>query len=264
MDRLCSIILVLLHTAGAFSIALEEKETNVHLEPKHIKVCEGASVTMKCTYQSGNYKVSWHYSQTNISDCRSANKIPEEQRFLKEENEDWSTLKITFIKANESGWYFCLVTQDIPVLIQNCSNGIKVIVDAPSININTSTSTTESQTLNQPTGDLPTTCINNGKSNDTTFSTPFPTSPFGFTQWWIWLALAVGCVVLLVSIVVICILTRKPEDLIYENTKPVESSCWRRNRTKTDICDLPSSKKTDTIKPLRKYDTLSSNRIRRP
>lgn len=261
MDGLCSIILVLLLTAGAFNSTPEEEKINVHLEPKYIEVCEEASVTFNCTFQPrGQYKVSWHYSQTPYLDCETENKIPEEQRFFKEEDEDWSTLNITFNKANESGWYFCKVTKDIPVLLRYCSNGTQVIVDATSNSTSSTTSTRTTESQNQTTAHLPTTCMN----NDTTTSTPPMISKDKSTQWWIWLALAVGCAVLLVSVVVICILTRKPEDIIYENTKPVESSCWGRNKAKKDICDLPLSKKTDTIKPLRKYDTLSSNRIRRP
>lgn len=122
-------ILFMTTTEALISNTLQEKQMNVHLEPKYAEVCEGASVTMTCTFQPNeNYILSWHYSQTPILDCRSAYKIPEEQRFLKKKKEDWSTLNITFIKANESGWYFCLVTQDIPVLIQHCSNGIQVLV----------------------------------------------------------------------------------------------------------------------------------------
>ncbi|XP_073699903.1 uncharacterized protein [Garra rufa] len=260
MDPLCSIIVVLLLTAGAFSSALEDKELNVHLEPTYIKVCEGASVTINCTFQpSGNYKVQWLYSQTPILDGRSAYKIPEGQHFFKVINKDWSTLNINFIKTNESGWYFCEVIQDIPILIKTCSNGTQVIVDATSISTSTTATVSQNETENLTT-DSPTSCMNNATTIPTTISPPLSS----FDQWWIWLALAVGCVVLVVSIVCIFILTRKQEDIIYENTKPVESSCWRQNRTKKDICDLAASKKTDTIKPLRKYDTLSSNRIRRP
>ncbi|XP_058616062.1 uncharacterized protein LOC131530030 isoform X2 [Onychostoma macrolepis] len=208
MDRPCSIIVVLLLTGALISNTLQEKSLNVQLEPKQIQVCEGASVAINCTFQpSGMYKVRWYYSQTPILDCRSAYKIPEGQRFLREKNEDWSTLSITFIKANESGWYFCEVTQDIPTLIQSCSNGIQVIVDAPSTSTSTrnSTRTTESQnwTQIQTTGDLPTTCTPN--------VTTIPSTSSTFPPWWIWLALAVGCLVLLVLIVVIWIMSRIPK-----------------------------------------------------
>ncbi|XP_043078216.1 uncharacterized protein LOC122327103 isoform X2 [Puntigrus tetrazona] len=262
MDRLCGIILILLLTEEA----LQEEQMNVRLEPKHIKVCERASVTINCTFESDEYvkKVSWHYSQTSVLNCGSANKIPEDKRFIREKSKDWSALNITFIRTNDSGWYFCKITQDIPVLIQRCSNPTQVIVDtpspspipSPSTRTRTRTRTTEpqNQTLNLTT-DLPTTCGTNATEMSTQSS---------FPEWCIWLAPAIGCVVLLLSIVVIFLLTRKPKEIIYENTKPAESSCWRRNRAKMDICDLPASKKTETIKPLRKYDTLSSNRIRRP
>ncbi|XP_016409775.1 uncharacterized protein LOC107741536 [Sinocyclocheilus rhinocerous] len=260
MDRLCSRIVLLLLT-GALISSKNPEELNVYLEPKYIKVCLGDSVTINCTFQpSGKYKLRWYYSPTD-SDCNSGTEgLHEKRRIYTENNDTWSVFTINSIKTNESGWYFCKVTRDIPVLDQKCSNGIQVLVDANSTQEYPKQPQMQNPTQNLTTQDSPTTCLISATTIPSTSSRP----PTSFTQWWIWLASAVGCAVLLVSVVVICILTRKPEEIIYENTKPMESSYWRRNRTKMDICDLPSSKKTDTIKPLRKYDTLSSNRIRRP
>ncbi|XP_016100412.1 uncharacterized protein [Sinocyclocheilus grahami] len=259
MDRLCSIIVVLLLTRPLISSTSQE-EFKVYSEPKHIQVCEGDSVTFNCFFQpGGKHKVSWYYSQTPNLGCDSlTDKIPEEQHFYTQKNDICATLNINSIKTNESGWYFCKVTKDIPFLENKCSDGIQVLVDTNS----TQEYPKQTQTLTQnlTTQDSPTTCLISATTIPTTSSTP----PYSIAQWRIWLALAVGCVVLVVLIVVICILTRKPKEIIYENTKPVESSCWRQNRTKMEICDLPKSQKTDTIKPLRKYDTLSSNRIHRP
>ncbi|XP_051767320.1 uncharacterized protein LOC127521892 isoform X2 [Ctenopharyngodon idella] len=253
MDRLCARIFLLVVTAG---VLISNTELIVHLEPKNITVCEGDSVTLNCTFQpGGKYKVKWYYSQTPYLDCNSATDEKREKWLISTGNNDtWSTFNITSITTNDSGWYFCKVTRDIPVLVHNCSDGIQVLVDANS---------TQNQTENQPpsttTEALPTTCLNATITSTSTSDPPNFDHP-----WWIWVALAVGCVVLVVSVVVLYILTRKSKDIIYENTKPVESGCWRRNRNQMDNCNLPASKKTETIKPLRKYDTLSSNRNRRP
>ncbi|XP_067254827.1 uncharacterized protein [Chanodichthys erythropterus] len=258
MDRLCARIFLLVVTGALISHTFQVEELNVQLEPKNITVCEGDSVTLNCTFQpAGKYKVKLYYSQTNI-DCNSAtDEIREKLHISSENNDNWSTFNFPSIKTSDSGWYFCKVTRDIPILKENCSDGIQVLVYANK------TPESPNQTENQPpdstTEGLPTTCM-------TTTITPTPSSDLHRFDhpWWIWVALAVGCVVLVVSIVVIYILTRKSKDIIYENTKPVESGCWRRNRNQMDICNLPASKKTETIKPLRKYDTLSSNRNRRP
>ncbi|XP_048022284.1 uncharacterized protein LOC125252761 [Megalobrama amblycephala] len=246
MDLLCARIFLLVVTGALISNTFQVEELNVQLEPKNSTVCEGDSVTLNCTFQpAGKYKVKWYYSQTNLG-CNSAT-----DGISTENNDNWSTFNIPSIKTNDSGWYFCKVTRDIPILIESCSDGIQVLVYANK--------TPENQTPNPTTEDLPNTCM-----TTTITSTPSSDPPSFDHPWWIWVALAVGCVVLVVSIVVIYILTRKPKDIIYENTKPVESGCWRRNRNQMDICNLPASKKTETIKPLRKYDTLSSNRNRRP
>ncbi|XP_016100414.1 uncharacterized protein [Sinocyclocheilus grahami] len=257
MDRVCSAIF-LLFIGGVIGGSREER-LNVYLEPKYAEVCEGDSVTINCTFQpGGNYKLRWYYSATDL-DCNSGTeRLHKKWHNNKENNVNWSVFTINSIKTNDIGWYFCSVVRDIPVLDQKCSNGIQVLVDTNS----TQEYPKQTQTLTQnlTTQDSPTTCLISATTIPTTSSTP----PYSIAQWRIWLALAVGCVVLVVLIVVICILTRKPKEIIYENTKPVESSCWRQNRTKMEICDLPKSQKTDTIKPLRKYDTLSSNRIHRP
>ncbi|XP_052394470.1 uncharacterized protein LOC127942657 [Carassius gibelio] len=256
MDRRCTIIVVLLFT-GALTSSTSPEELQVNLEPKYIKVCEGDSVTFNCTFQpGGSYKLKWYYSPTDL-DCNSGTKRLLEKSHYNTEN--LSIFTINSIKLNESGWYFCKVTRDIPVLIEECSSGTQVLVDAKNTTGNTAQPRMQKTTQNLTTQDPPTTCSIIATTIPTTTIPPPPND----VPWWIWLALAAGCVVLLVSIVVVWILTRKPEENIYENTKPVESSCWRRNQTKVDICDV-QSKKTDTIKPLRKYDTLSSNRIRRP
>ncbi|KAK7137153.1 hypothetical protein R3I93_017276 [Phoxinus phoxinus] len=264
MDRLCAGSVLLLVTGVLISNTLQEERLNVHLEPKYIKVCEGESVSINCTFQpGGRYKVKLYYSRTPDLDCNSPTVRTSEKWHINTGNNDnWSTFNISSIKTDDSGWYFCKVTRDIPVLEEKCSDGIQVLVDANRSQENRTDgptrSTTDNQTQNSTTEDISTTCTS------ATPTLPLSSDSPGHIHWWIWLALAVGCVVLVVSIVVIYIFTRKTTENIYENTKPVESGCWRRNRNQMEISNLAASKKTETIKPLRKYDTLSSNRNRRP
>ncbi|XP_077082812.1 uncharacterized protein LOC143736105 [Siphateles boraxobius] len=259
MDRLCARILLLLVTGVLISYTLQVEQLNVHLEPKYIKVCEGESVTVNCTFQpGGKYKVKLFYSPTPDLDCNSPTvRTSEKWRINTGNNNTSSTFNINSIKTDDSGWYFCKVTRDIPFLVQNCSDGIQVLVDADSSH--EYPNQTDNQKQNPTTEDIPTTCTTSAAT-----TLPSLSDPPSHIHWWIWLALAVGCLVLVVSIVVLYIFTRKPREIIYENTKPVESGCWRRNRNQMEISNLAASKKTETIKPLRKYDTLSSNRNRRP
>ncbi|XP_051549731.1 uncharacterized protein LOC127438283 [Myxocyprinus asiaticus] len=245
MDRLYSEIFFLL-IAGAL---IRSTFQNLHLTPKYIKVCEGASVTINCTTPSVaiGYKVSWHYYQTSEANCDSKSKL---------EGQHSNTLYINDIRTNESGWYFCKFIIDIPYLEEQCSNGTQVIVDA---NItSTQENQNDTQNWNQNTTNLHNTCLFNATT------TTSPIGSFHLGEWWIWLALAVGCVVLVMSIVVIRILTCRTKEIIYENTKPQRQGCWTCSRNRTESFDLPASKKNETIKPLRKYDCISTNKIRRP
>ncbi|XP_051980373.1 uncharacterized protein LOC127641411 [Xyrauchen texanus] len=243
MDRPCNEIFFLL-IAGAL---IRSTFQNLHLPPKYIKVCEGDSVTINCTILPVDmkYKVTWHYYQTSNYDCDSNNKLKGQHR---------NTLYINDIRTNESGWYSCKVVIDIPYLKEQCSNGTQVIVDA---NItSTQENQNDTQNWNQNTTNVHNTCLFN--------ATTSPIGSFHRGEWWIWLALAVGCVVLVVLIVVIRILTGRPKETIYENTKPQKEGCWTCSWNRTESFELPASKKNETIKPLRKYDCISTNKIRRP
>ncbi|XP_048022314.1 uncharacterized protein LOC125252777 isoform X2 [Megalobrama amblycephala] len=125
-------------TPGALiSNTFQVEELNVQLEPKNSTVCEGDSVTLNCTFQpAGKYKVKWYYSQTNLG-CNSATDgIREKLRISTENNDNWSTFNIPSIKTNDSGWYFCKVTRDIPILMENCSDGIQVLVlEKPNVQL---------------------------------------------------------------------------------------------------------------------------------
>ncbi|XP_051978273.1 uncharacterized protein LOC127639958 isoform X2 [Xyrauchen texanus] len=256
MDRLYSEIFFLLITGVFIRSTFQKEKLHVHLKPKNIKVREGASVTIKCTFPSSDMKVSWHYSQTSNSICDLNNKL-QGQHINSVINRTWSTLHINNIRSNESGWYSCNVIRDIPYLEEVCSNGTHVIVDVniPSTHDNQD-KTRNTRNFNQNTTNLPTTY-----SSSATTSTSIS---FNLGIWWIWLALAVGCVVLVVSVVVIWILACRTKETIYENTKPQKPGCWTCPWNRTESFEMPASKKTETIKPLRKYDSISTNRNHRP
>lgn len=255
MDRLFAGVLLLFVTGDLFCHAVQD--LIIHVHPKQIDVCEGASVKINCRYKSSeNYKVSWHYSKIQTSDCNSlTDKIYEDQD--KENMYTRPILKINSTKTNDSGWYYCKITQDIPVLEEKCSDGAKLFVEA---NRNR-TPGTSNETLNQTQN--PTTVNSLPCTSAPATSTTTALKPFIFNEWWIWFAVAVGIAVAVVSIVAICILTHDSKEIIYENTKQPESGRWTKKKTKMDICNTPPSKKFDTIKPLRKYDTYSNNRTQR-
>ncbi|KAK7137152.1 hypothetical protein R3I93_017275 [Phoxinus phoxinus] len=111
---------------------LQEERLNVHLEPKYIEVCEGESITINCTFQpGGQYKVKLYYSLRPDLDSNSPTVRTREKWHINTGNNDtWSTFSISSIKTDDSGWYFCKVTRDIPVLEEKCSDGIQVLVNS--------------------------------------------------------------------------------------------------------------------------------------
>ncbi|XP_065100384.1 uncharacterized protein [Paramisgurnus dabryanus] len=246
MDCLGSGVFLLLVTTSIWS-PLDGNPLHVHLKPaSRITVCEGASVKLNCTWSLShkNAKVSWHFdNNTADSKCDTHKKI-EESSFIQNRNDTWSELAMP-VRIYDSGWYFCKVIIDIPFLIRNCSNGLYILVEPNS------TDPTPNQ--NQTTTNSPTVCSPSAE----------PTKS-AVENWWIWVVVAVGCVVLIIIVVAICLLSCKTKEAIYENTALQKSTCWRQDRSRKDTCNVPASKKVETIKPLRKYDTLSENRYHRP
>lgn len=115
--------------SASIGSALGLKPLHVHLEPTtNLRVCEGASVGIKCIWnQPDNVKMSWYFSK-NASDGCNLSSINNGTSFLFTITDTWSILTNPHIRTNESGWYFCKVTKDIPYLKENCSNGLHVLV----------------------------------------------------------------------------------------------------------------------------------------
>nr|XP_055073781.1 uncharacterized protein LOC129453532 [Misgurnus anguillicaudatus]XP_055073782.1 uncharacterized protein LOC129453532 [Misgurnus anguillicaudatus] len=249
MARLCSGVFLLLVTASIGS-ALDWNLLQVHLKPAaNITVCEGDSIQINCTWNEMQGKVSWHFNST-YKNCESKKIGENSPFFVQQNNSTLSTFENSSVKITDSGWYFCKVTFDIPVLRTKCSDGLYILVEP-----NSTQDPTQTPTQNQTTTNSPTVCSPRDE----------PTKPTIENWWiWIWVAVAVGCVVLIIIVVAICLLSCKTKEAIYENTALQKSSCWRQDRSRKDACNVPPSKKVETIKPLRKYDTLSENRYHRP
>ncbi|XP_056615841.1 uncharacterized protein LOC130430719 isoform X2 [Triplophysa dalaica] len=261
MYRLCSVFL--LFVTASIGSAPDLEPLHVHLKPtKDIKVCEGGSVQMNCTWNvpengSMSDKVSWHFSNITEKDECNSRTISKEISFFNNKTYNLSVLNKSSIRTDESGWYFCKVTRDIPLLINNCSNGLHVLVEANPIQYNPELNSTSG--LNQTSTQDQTTTVSTICSSSA--ETPKSSKLF-FGQWWIWVAVAVGFSVIIVSVIAKCTLSYRTKEVIYENTIPRKARCGRRDQSQIDGCNLPPSKKVETIKPLRKYDTLSQNRIR--
>lgn len=250
MDWLGSGVFLLLVTTSIGS-GLDGNLLNVHLKPAaNITVCEGAPVQINCAWTliSGMAgKVSWHFDPA-YSNCGSR-EIGEKSSFSsKQNNITLSTFKNAYVMIADSGWYFCKVTIEIPFLRYECSDGLYILVEP-----NITQDPTQTPTQNLTTTNSPTVCSPRTE----------PTKPT-VENWWIWVVVAVGCIVLIIIVVAICLLSCKTKEAIYENTALQKSTCWRQDRSRKDTCNVPASKKVETIKPLRKYDTLSENRYHRP
>lgn len=91
-----------------------------------IEKCVGADVNITCNFP----KVKWFYSQTSseYKEDHAMLIINGTGNLYIKTNENWSRLTIKEVILNNSGWYFCEVTYDIPLLMKNYSNGAHLII----------------------------------------------------------------------------------------------------------------------------------------
>lgn len=88
---------------------------------------------MNCTWNlpengSMSDKVSWHFNNITEKDKCNSLKLSQEIPPFNNTTYNLSVLSKPSIRTDESGWYFCKVTRDIPFLTNNCSNGLHVLV----------------------------------------------------------------------------------------------------------------------------------------
>ncbi|XP_036969458.1 uncharacterized protein LOC119028070 isoform X2 [Acanthopagrus latus] len=141
-------------------------------------------------------------------------------------------------KYNDSGWYFCKVRKDIPILKDYVSNGTKVVI-------------TKSEE----------------HSTHPSLTVKATESPIANFQLWYWIVLGVSAFVLIV-LPVMCILLRRRwrrsrEDPIYANTRPVLSKQPSpRPRIPADTLKTASSSQNLRDPSPKRYDD-STRRHRR-
>ncbi|XP_014072379.1 transmembrane and immunoglobulin domain-containing protein 2 isoform X2 [Salmo salar] len=108
--------------------------------PRTVEVHLGSSLTLNCSFMpQTRVKVNWYFSPTGHSSCSSNTllyssthsadktvKLGAGGHESKESRKSWSRLILKDVTHNNSGWYFCHVSVEIPVLQQACSNGTQV------------------------------------------------------------------------------------------------------------------------------------------
>ncbi|KAJ7993002.1 hypothetical protein DPEC_G00267930 [Dallia pectoralis] len=89
------------------------------------------SLTLNCSFQNRSHtRVKWFFQKSKIFICTES--VPEKElnntteKIRIQTMDTWSTLTRILVTHNDSGWYYCKVYVDIPVLEENCSNGTEV------------------------------------------------------------------------------------------------------------------------------------------
>ncbi|XP_048022969.1 uncharacterized protein LOC125253186 isoform X2 [Megalobrama amblycephala] len=108
----CPLICGLVLSCICFKVTSSSSELTVNQSPSNITVNEGDSAQITCCWNETGYrvKVAWYISETKLSGVN-------EQR-QENQTQNCSTLHLTNILKNDTGHYVCVVTQDIPVLVQ--------------------------------------------------------------------------------------------------------------------------------------------------
>ncbi|XP_053490325.1 uncharacterized protein LOC128613513 isoform X1 [Ictalurus furcatus] len=253
MDYLFNRNFLLLLTVGAI-INARVQGTLIEPEvPKMVKACTGSHTTISCTFHTDvkGLKVTWYFDKT--SDFNDRKKIKElhsppgshVSHYHEENGRTASYLTIRNVTLNDSGWYFCQVTQDIPILISNLSNGSELVISPPT-ECNVEDHTTNSSTIYDSPTD------SNLEDSTKNSTTTYASEPPNASPWWLWVAVAGGCVLIITAAItttVIC--RRKKEAPVYENTKEASKRHWKEDKYLHH--GMPSKgyshKQMDTLKP---------------
>ncbi|KAF5892377.1 uncharacterized protein DAT39_017918, partial [Clarias magur] len=198
--------------------------------PSVVSACVGSDTTIECTFHIDIklVKINWYYKNNSTDhkiEFNSTNGLSHYQK-----GRDASNLIIRNVTVNDSGLYFCEVTQDIPRLIIQRSNGCELFIYSP----------TESP-LNISTTNSSTPCVSETHKD-------FPL--------WLWVALAVGCAMIITTgIITTVICRRRKEAPVYENTMEAKKKRWKEAQSLHH--SMPSkgyaNKQMDTLKP-HKYE----------
>ncbi|XP_067232861.1 uncharacterized protein [Chanodichthys erythropterus] len=112
----------LLMSCLCFRVTGSSSELTVNQSPSNITVNEGDSAQITCCWNKIKYKVkvAWYINETKLSGIN-------EQR-QENQTQNCSTLHLTNLLKNDTGFYVCEVTQDIPILVEVKGNGTDLSV----------------------------------------------------------------------------------------------------------------------------------------
>ncbi|XP_034002032.1 uncharacterized protein LOC117495079 isoform X2 [Trematomus bernacchii] len=203
--------LVLLTVAA---LVVSGKDVNIQTQ-RRVEVPAGSSVTFLCPVTSlcplmkelDRYRVNWYFNSAGPSsgDVRISNNSAKSSTVVSNKTKQNNEKNIyTLINAtkNDTGWYFCTLIVEIPVLKHCQSNGTELVI-------------TESKKLTT----YPSLPKVKGKQ------AVIPTKSLPLLDLWMWISLGVSTFILMVLLVVCLLLRRRHrrsrEDPIYANTRPV-------------------------------------------
>ena len=121
-----------LYTGALVHTSYSEDEVTISLSPEFVKVISGSSLNLTCNFHMLNgSRVNWMFTKT--IDTSNLQKLTlshnEEDRIHQKKGKYWSRLTVRNVTVNDSGWYFCEVRVEIPILKNlGLSNGSQVIV----------------------------------------------------------------------------------------------------------------------------------------
>ncbi|XP_023860385.1 uncharacterized protein [Salvelinus sp. IW2-2015] len=186
--------------------------------PRTVEVHLGSSLTLNCSFMpQTRVTVNWYFSPTGLSSCSSNTllnssthsadktvKLDAGGHVSKESRKSWSRFILKDVTYNNSGWYFCQVSVEIPVLQQACSKGTQV-----NISDNQMKSTTYTPLM--------------------TVTLSRPSNRGLLVDWRLWVAVGAVSAILVTLLVVIWILLQRREcksreNPIYSNMPPPRSA----------------------------------------
>ncbi|CAK6955194.1 uncharacterized protein LOC121900196 [Scomber scombrus] len=221
------------------AIAVMSAQVTVTLdeEQKRVDVPHGSSLTLYCSLEGqGRFRIAWFFKccgnktiDINATVFNKSTKTSNETSSKTKQNlkEDLPKHTLSSVTYNDSGWYFCNVTIEIPYLKHYESKGAEVIVG-------TGKTVTE----------------------HTTYQTQVHVSPTNFfEEWWLWILVG-GSVLVLIVLIIICVLMRRRQHIrelqtpIYGNMRPSPRPGAPADKLKT----VSSCQNLRTPNPGRKYE----------
>ncbi|KAJ8277244.1 hypothetical protein GJAV_G00073030 [Gymnothorax javanicus] len=221
MNSFRMIYLLLLRAMMQMAVDVAESSEIVFRTQTPQLVVLGSYRTLNCSFdireEAGRVRVNWWVSNSQNSGCQGlkfstslANQIPDkedEEKVLQRTGFTWSTLSLRYATTNDSGWYYCQVVVEIPDFFHSCSGGTRV-------NITSSLTTTASTRIT---------------AKQTVTPSASPAVRHLSVHWWVWGAVGVGALLLIVMLVGVCMQCRSKvhppkENPIYENMRSAGTS----------------------------------------